>query len=1057
MERLSVFTPPRLEGDQATRRLIRAVATQCVAYERSFHNASRTRSAPSIAHANSARTALENDLTLLQSVTGISNALFTKWHDTCATGRNLLVATHLLDPAEAVPMEEGDSDDDSNTLADSINLRNDSQNDDSSDDEDLVVGTVADTPTGLAGASVSTIGNLHLPGPALSGFGPTNVTCSPNAALPGPVLTNTMPRPSSTSLGSVSIHTLRTTLGGSEPIASSAGGCRVTFCEASAPPYTTPPQTSAATSVAVPWPGNVSAASPGGEYVRACNVVCNAGNTVQGPSYGAGPSRSFYEPLPNLTPAGGAVISSPHMQMPNTLGTWSGAASVSSMVSLPSGGASLGESRGPLVHPMEVNELVLTHRMMELARQLHGCERQMAEARVLGVQRAAGEGQYASCVQPGMPIVSGMRDCGVPVSGARSVAPVSSVFGSTSSCVDGSSNHGFSVPPVGSAGVNGVPSCSGGSSAQGVPVPTVYGDGSAFSRVDGSLIQGMSMPPVNVGGNPGSSCSDGSSFQAGSMPAVDQLQSVGVRSDGPQVPPVSNMFGNYVSGALGGAAVQCVSAPENVAARMSTTVNPISSRLMELSNTSAADSYITFPPSQSPSGFSFQPPPSYQSVLPYVPPNSLPGSTPSLTPTSPLLPQVNVPSMQPQPQPQPSGLDLLFGVNAKTNARQLLVARRPQADKRFSGDTDNADYEAFIRRFDRNMKVEGADDEMILLEVTHYVKGTAEVIAASYEDIPDAKEALRLIKAHWRKEFGKRVHSARQLLETYLKGGPLKQENASAIRTFICSLEAVYRQSKGTARAKLFDNNDLINEVIRRRVPTFARKWAQKLQINLDKQAEDGGEDVPDLTFQDFLNYLSQANGAQLHELAIQKRSTNTNFSSTSDGTSGAPNPRWRWAKVAVLDPEVEGEVVEEVDEIEEVDEEMDVSVAAAMTSRPRSKVKSTNPSATRMLQPNYLATAAADPAGGHACLGCKAFGPLYHDLKNCRAFLKLSVEERNRFVRLHSICRNCFQPGHWSSRCPSQDFCKIVVRGQACGKDHNSLLHRDPTPVGPPGPMVSK
>ncbi len=147
MERLSVFTPPRLEGDQATRRLIRAVATQCVTYERSFHNASRTRSAPSIAHANSARSALENDLTLLQSVTGISNALFAKWHDTCATGRDLLVATHLLDPAEAVPMEEGDSDDGSNTLTDSINLRNDLQNDDSSDDEDLVVGTVADHPT----------------------------------------------------------------------------------------------------------------------------------------------------------------------------------------------------------------------------------------------------------------------------------------------------------------------------------------------------------------------------------------------------------------------------------------------------------------------------------------------------------------------------------------------------------------------------------------------------------------------------------------------------------------------------------------------------------------------------------------------------------------------------------------------------------------------------------------------------------------------------------------------------------------------------------------------
>ena len=214
---------------------------------------------------------------------------------------------------------------------------------------------------------------------------------------------------------------------------------------------------------------------------------------------------------------------------------------------------------------------------------------------------------------------------------------------------------------------------------------------------------------------------------------------------------------------------------------------------------------------------------------------------------------------------------------------------------------------------------------------------------------------------------------------------------------------------------------------------------------------------MPDLTFQDFLNYLSQANGAQLHELAIQKRPTHTNFPSVSDGTSGASNQRWRWAKVAVLDPEVEGEVEEEVGEMEEVDEEVDVSVAASMTSRPRSKVKAPNPPANRMLQPNYLTTAAADNAGGHACLGCKAFGPLYHDLQNCRAFLKLSVEERNRFVRMHSICRNCLKPGHWSSQCPSHDRCQVLVRGQVCGKDHNSLLHRDSAPVGPPGPMVSK
>ena len=127
-------------------------------------------------------------------------------------------------------------------------FRNDLQIDDSMDDEDPVERTAADVPTASippGAPDPATSGSLHLPGPALSGPESANATCLPNAALPGPVLASTTPRPSSASLGSASVyapHTPITTSGGPESTAASAGGLRVTCCDASTLANTTSPE-----------------------------------------------------------------------------------------------------------------------------------------------------------------------------------------------------------------------------------------------------------------------------------------------------------------------------------------------------------------------------------------------------------------------------------------------------------------------------------------------------------------------------------------------------------------------------------------------------------------------------------------------------------------------------------------------------------------------------------------------------------------------------------------------------------------------------------------------
>ena len=99
------------------------------------------------------------------------------------------------------------------------------------------------------------------------------------------------------------------------------------------------------------------------------------------------------------------------MQMSNAAGTWTGASSAPQVVTYPSSGTPVGGFHGPLGQPVKVSEVVLTHRMVELARQWHECERQMAETRGLSAQRVVGENCYATYVQPS-------------VSGVGSVAPV---------------------------------------------------------------------------------------------------------------------------------------------------------------------------------------------------------------------------------------------------------------------------------------------------------------------------------------------------------------------------------------------------------------------------------------------------------------------------------------------------------------------------------------------------------------------------------------------------------------------------------------------------------
>ncbi|XP_075151655.1 uncharacterized protein LOC142225698 [Haematobia irritans] len=58
------------------------------------------------------------------------------------------------------------------------------------------------------------------------------------------------------------------------------------------------------------------------------------------------------------------------------------------------------------------------------------------------------------------------------------------------------------------------------------------------------------------------------------------------------------------------------------------------------------------------------------------------------------------------------------------------------------------------------------------------------------------------------------------------------------------------------------------------------------------------------------------------------------------------------------------------------------------------------------------------------------------HNLRSCRRFLKMRLEQRLRTVVLHRVCSNCLGRSHMRSTCNSRERCR------ECGESHHTLLH---------------
>ena len=443
------------------------------------------------------------------------------------------------------------------------------------------------------------------------------------------------------------------------------------------------------------------------------------------------------------------------------------------------------------------------------------------------------------------------------------------------------------------------------------------------------------------------------------------------------------------------------------------------------------------------------PPPRYMHAATQAMPTRVPYShmathypplpTHMTTSTAHWTPRSNPPPAPPPPQsPMGSGAGdggLLQGdvatslltVNLRAHSRDLMVQGRPRPEKRFAGGNAQ-DLESFLTQFEKVTNLEGVTDQMRFSELQHWVSGPASLVVSQYENEQDSTEALTKAKAHLKKEFGRKLVTARQMLDQLLTGPKYKESDTAGIQVFILKLNQVHKRALETQRDQTFNTKETYDDILCKKLPFFSRKWSARW-TNSEEAIAATQDYSHALTFGQFLEFCRWMNACNSNHRSTFKNDTSASTSTTEpNGKSGK--------KIAATG----------------------VEVAATTTSRPKQNKKPSFPAkkaqtnATNGPQSQAMApkpngqgpkpkpapTVSKETSPKPPARGCLACNNGSHSLDSCREFLKMSDEDKRQFVKKKGICYLCLQHGHMAAACPCEISC------QECSKRHNTVFHRE-------------
>ena len=380
-------------------------------------------------------------------------------------------------------------------------------------------------------------------------------------------------------------------------------------------------------------------------------------------------------------------------------------------------------------------------------------------------------------------------------------------------------------------------------------------------------------------------------------------------------------------------------------------------------------------------------------------------------------------------------------------AHQLMSQNRPPKDKVFTGLDKRIDFESHVQEFHQVTQIEGSNPTMIALELKHWFGGPAGIIVKNYSNGTNAQENIDRTLTQLKAEYGRRKDTARKMLDDTLTGPQINAKDHKALQTFIFHLQNAHLRSIETNREATFNTSDTYNTVLNKKLPSLISRWAVESQKHEDRFLRDG-QDIPDITFKDFLAFLKTQYRIAERKAEISDQSAaaaKTAGGQTPNGKSIGGNGSQSFhrnghkkttARIVAVNPEADEDDSEECDE--EIDTEVVAAAAAAAAAPKRQHMKpKTGPrNDKRPGKPE-----GKNPSDPPSCQVCN--GKEQHCLDQCKSF----IDSDKKFILCFSkgYCYRCLCKGHMASSCPSDQTCSV------CGKRHHDLLHGAERPEGKP------
>ena len=339
---------------------------------------------------------------------------------------------------------------------------------------------------------------------------------------------------------------------------------------------------------------------------------------------------------------------------------------------------------------------------------------------------------------------------------------------------------------------------------------------------------------------------------------------------------------------------------------------------------------------------------------------------------------------------------------------KLIERRRPTV--KFEGKSKTVDFEDHFISFKRSVDLPGLPATWKLAEIPHWFGGVAKVNISHFLRREDAEKAFGEALERLKKEYGRKVATADEMMSDILQGGKIDVKDATGTILFISRVEEVYNLALETKREDDFNRRSLYNRIMMAKLPHLRLKWA-----TCTSKRDDA------ITFPEFLEFL------------VGQKRISSDFDDMTETleTSERKTPTTMEQKTPMTESKSFATVVKDAAR-GNVDAEGFETVQRRGGGGGAKWPRSGNFDSSRA--PNTAGRPEGDQRRTRKleCFCCKQ----EHQMQYCPNFIGSTPTERLAIVKEKSLCLQCMAPTHQLKDCQSRVRCYCGEAG------HHPTLH---------------